>query len=167
MKSNQTRGIASLLLASFLYGFFGIYARLIGAEFDVFTQNLIRNIFVITLSALLIAIFKQKWRKISNKDIPWITAWVSSDIIFVITFFIAFNNLPIGTTLFLLYSGITITGYILGSFLLNEKLNRLKIIAIIITFIGLLFICGEQLNTIKAKFLLLGLLSGIVGGILL
>lgn len=165
MNNKQTRGIISLLSASFLYGFFGIYARIIGSEFDVFTQNWIRNILVIGLSLSLLVLFRQKWKKIRKKDILWIVSWIISDILFVITFFIAFNNLTIGTTLFLLYSGITVTGYIAGSFLLNEKLNATKLIAIIITIVGLLLICGEQIYTTKASFLLLGLMSGIVGGL--
>lgn len=161
----QSKGIGALLFASMLYGFFGIYARYIGSQFDVFTQNWIRNTFVISLTTLLIILFKQKWKKVKKKDAPWIIGWVICDILFVISFFIVFNNLSIGVTLFLLYSGITITGYVIGTFLLKEKLTRIKLAAIIISIFGLLLIYSGQISSTQIAMLMLGFASGIVGGL--
>lgn len=154
-----------LVSTTALYGLYGIYARIIALEFTVFTQNWVRNVFVLVLAIILTIIFKQHWRKIAKKDLPWILAWVLCDIFFVIAIFISFNNLSIGTALFLLYSGSTIAGYGAGSILLKEKLTKIKIIAILISLTGLTFIFIEQIHLINFLYLFLGLSTGLVAGL--
>lgn len=165
MHKNRLKGIGILFLTSALYGLYGIYSRLIALQFEVFTQNWIRNTFVLVACLLLIFFLKHKWKKVKRKDALWITAWILCDVLFVITLFIAFNNLTIGTTLFLLYSGITIAGYLAGSFLLKEKLTPLKLAAITSSVIGLLIIYGGQIHTTDILFLILGFMSGMIGGL--
>lgn len=165
MNNKQLKGIGILFFTTALYGLYGIYARLIALEFNVFTQNWVRNFFVLFLTIVLIFLFKQKWKKIAKKDVPWILGWVVCDILFVISLFISFNNLPVGTALFLLYAGSTIAGYFAGTFILKEKLTKVKIAAILFSVIGLLFIYGGQIHSTKIFFLILGFFAGIVGGL--
>lgn len=165
MSNKQLKGISLLFFTASLYGLYGIYARLIALQFDVFTQNWVRNVFVMFLAIVLIFLFKQQWKKIAKKDVPWIAGWVVCDILFVIALFISFNNLSIGTALFLLYSGSTIAGYAAGTFFLKEKLTKIKIAAIIFSVIGLLFIYGGQIHSTKIFFLMLGFFTGIIGGL--
>lgn len=164
MLNKKTQGIAILFLTSALYGLYGIYARFISLQFDVFTQNWVRNLIVVILTIILFFLFKQRWKKIEKKDIPWIAGWVGCDILFVIALFVSFNNLPIGTALFLLYSGSTIAGYIAGIFFLKEKLTKRKWVAILLSFIGLLLIYGEQIQVTNAFLIILGFFTGIIGG---
>src|SRR5438477_3453415 len=115
MNKERLQGTSILLLTTALYGLYGIYARLIALEFDVFSQNWVRNIFVMSLASVLIFLSGQRWIKIAKKDIPWIGGWILCDILFVIVFFITLNHLTIGAALFLLYSGSTISGYAAGT----------------------------------------------------
>lgn len=163
--NNHRKGVSLLVFTTALYGLYGIYARLIALEFNVFTQNWVRNAFVLLLTIIFTIVFKRKWRKIARKDVPWIAGWILCDILFVITIFISFNNLTIGTALFLLYSGSTITGYAAGTFLMKERLTKIKIIAILLSFIGLIFIFTGQIHLINPLYLFLGLFSGLVAGL--
>lgn len=165
MKNKHLKGIGLLFFTATLYGLYGIYARLIALEFNVFTQNWVRNFFVLLLAIVLIFLLKQKWKKIAKRDVPWIVGWVLCDIFFVISLFISFNTLSIGTALFLLYAGSTIAGYAAGTLLLKEKLTKIKIAAILFSVIGLLFIYGGQIHSTKIFFLILGFFAGIAGGL--
>lgn len=165
MQDKQTRGITVLFITAALYGLYGVYARLIALQFEVFTQNWVRNIFVLAVTVILIFLFRKRWKKIAKKDIPWISGWILCDILFVIALFISFNNLSIGMALFLLYAGSTIAGYFAGTVFLKEKLTKLKIAAILLSLIGLLFVYGGQINSPQIVFLLLGFLTGILGGL--
>lgn len=165
MQNKQTRGIIILFITAALYGLYGIYARLIALEFSVFAQNWVRNLLVLVFTFILFFLFKQHWKKISKKDTPWILAWILCDIFFVITIFISFNNLSIGTALFLLYAGSTIAGYFTGTIFLKEKLATLKVMAITLSFIGLFFVFGGQIHSANIIFLILGFFTGIVGGL--
>lgn len=163
--NNHIKGLSLLVVTTALYGLYGIYSRLIALEFNVFTQNWVRNVFVLLLTIIFIILFKQKWRKIAKKDVPWILAWVLCDIAFVIAIFVSFNSLSIGTALFLLYSGSTIAGYGAGTFLLKEKLTKIKATAILLSLSGLLFIFAEQVHLINLLYLLLGLSTGLIAGL--
>ena len=165
MDNKQLKGMSLLFFTATLYGFYGIYARLIALEFSVFAQNWVRNAFVMFLAIILFFFLKQKWKKIARKDVPWIAAWVLFDILFVIALFISFNTLSIGTALFLLYAGSTIAGYFAGTLLLKEKLTKIKIAAILLSIIGLIFIYGGQIHSTKIFFLILGFFTGVVGGL--
>ncbi len=165
MASNNVKGISLLFLTTAVYGLYGIYSRLIATEFAVFSQNWVRNVFVLFLAFFLMLILKQRWKKVVKKDILGISAWVLCDVLFVILIFTSFNSLAIGTALFLLYSGSTISGYLAGMILLKEKLTKLKIIAIIFSITGLLVIYGGQIDSTKPIFLFVGLLSGIIAGL--
>lgn len=165
MHNKQTRGISVLFITAALYGLYGVYARLIALQFEVFTQNWVRNIFVLAVTLILIVLFRRRWRKIAKKDIPWIGGWILCDILFVIALFISFNNLSIGTALFLLYAGSTIAGYFAGTVFLKEKLTKLKIAAILLSLIGLLFVYEGQINSPQILFLVLGFFTGILGGL--
>lgn len=163
--NSHVQGLSLLVLTTALYGLYGIYARFIALEFSVFSQNWIRNAFVLLLAILFAILLKQKWTKIAKKDAPWIGAWVLCDIIFVISIFISFNTLSIGTALFLLYCGSTIAGYSAGTFLLKEKLTKIKITAILLSFTGLLFIFFEQIQLINSTYIFLGFFTGLVTGL--
>jgi drug/metabolite transporter (DMT)-like permease len=165
MQNKKLQGISILFITTILYAFYGIYSRMIAQSFEVFTQNWVRNLFVLGITVILLLFAKKKWKKIKRKDAPWIGLWVLCDVLFVITLFIAFNNLSIGTTLFLLYSGITIAGYLAGTFLLKEKLTKIKIAAILLSVAGLIFIYGGQIQSTNTFFLILGFLSGLIGGL--
>lgn len=163
--NSHLKGLSLLLFTTVLYGMYGIYSRLIALEFNVFTQNWVRNFFVFLLAIIFATLLKQKWIKIAKKDIPWIAAWVMCDILFVIAIFISFNSLSIGTTLFLLYCGSTLAGYGAGTFLLKERLTRIKMVAILVSIIGLLFIFFGQIYLTNFLYLLLGLSSGLITGL--
>lgn len=165
MDNKQVKGMGALFVITALYGLYGIYSRLIALEFGVFSQNWVRNAFVLCLAILFLILGRKKWKKIEKKDAPWIAGRVICDIVFVITLFISFNNLLIGTALFLLYSGATISAYLAGTFLLNEKLTKVKIIAITFSFAGLFFIYAGHIHSTNTFYLFLGFLTGIFSGL--
>lgn len=153
-----------LALATFLFGMFGIYSRLIGQGFEVFAQNWIRNLFV-TLIALLAVFLSRKWTPLKKEDLPAIVGWVVCDTLITICLFLSFNHLPIGTALFLLYSGITVTGYLIGSFVLKEKMTLPKLLAIILSLTGLCIIFGFSLGKLQIAYVSTAIAAGVLGGI--
>ncbi len=156
------QGAGIILISTALYGLYGIYSRLIATGFTAFNQNWIRNVFVLILICIGILFFNRKWEKLNKKDIPWLLAWNGASVIWVIALFISFNTLSIGTALFLVYAGATITGYILGKVIFNESITIQKIIGILLSLIGLVFVFGGQIHSTSPLFLGIGLLSGVV-----
>ncbi len=162
MRINRAKGIGILFLCTAMYGLYGIYSRMMATQFEVFSQNWVRNVFVLSLAIIGILITSKKWQSIAKKDIKWITAWIACDVFFVIAIFISFNHIAIGTALFLLYAGATISSYIAGTVFLKEKLTILKVLAITLSLIGLCIIYGGQLQGGSIAYLILGFVTGIV-----
>ena len=55
----------------------------------------------------------------------------------LLLFTISVNNTKIANSVFLLYSGSIISSLLIGTFVLKEKLTSIKIIAIILSLVGL------------------------------
>ncbi|HUV42753.1 MAG TPA: DMT family transporter [Patescibacteria group bacterium] len=164
MSPKKNWAIISLVFATLLYGLYGVYSRLIGLDFGVFYQNFLRNLIVAVILIFYLSL-KKEWQRIKIKDIKWIIAWVFSGFIAIITIFIAFNKIPIGMALFIFYAGSIISGYLIGSLFFGEKLSRIKLFSIILTFIGLALIYSLNFEINKSKYLLFALIAGFSTGI--
>ncbi len=164
MLRKRNQAIGSLVTATLLYGLYGVYSRLIGLDFGVFSQNFARNLIVALILALYI-FSKRKWRKIRTEDVKWILTWVLSGFISIIAIFIAFNKIPIGTALFVFYAGSITGGYLVGSLFFNEKLSRIKLISIVLCFIGLALIYSLSFEIDNSTYILFALVAGFSTGL--
>lgn len=161
MKSHH-KGLTAIFIATAMYGLYGIYSRLIATGFSAFNQNWIRNIFVLCLACVGMLLTHKKWKNLSKKDLPWLISWNLSGAFLVILLFLSFNNMPIGTALFLLYAGGTIASYIGGAVFLKEQFTKTKIISVTLSLLGLIIVFYGQLQTTHFIYLLLGICTGIL-----
>lgn len=114
---------------------------------------------------ILLYPLRLKFKPILKEDLKWIIAWAvigSSSMIFL---FVAFNNLPIGTVYFLLYSVMIIVGYLSGSILYKEKLNAVKLIALLLAFLGMSLIYSLNIPKDKVIYAVFCLISGSMVGL--
>jgi len=157
---NQRIGVGSLLLATFLYGFFAILTRTIGFNLPIFFQNWTRSLIELILVSPLLLLFK-KWTKVKVKDFKWMLIRSVGGLFGFYGSYIAFLFIPIGTTYFVFYAGSTIGGYLIGKLLFKEKLNRIKIISLFLAFLGLIFIYLINFEGGKSLYIFLALISGL------
>jgi drug/metabolite transporter (DMT)-like permease len=153
------KGTIALLLAA-SYGMYGIYSRLIGGHFGEFTQSWTKNAIIISLLSIFL-IIKKSWKQIERNDWKWMILWPLSDVISIVLLYIAFNNLSIGTSYFLLYATMIIGGFIFGSLLYKEQVNKVKALSIILSLVGLSLIFSVEFSPGKFRFMIFGLLAGI------
>lgn len=134
--------------------------RFIGTDFGVFYPFVVRGLIIaMTLSVFLY--LTHSYKKISSKDYKWFLLMPISGITTFITIFIAINHITIGTTLFLHYASLTITGFILGNLFFKEKLNQVKSVSLFLSIVGLLLIFSAPRLQEDLLYLLLALLSGV------
>lgn len=162
MRQNQSRGIISLIFGALLFSLWGVFPRLIGMDFGIFFQVLAREL-IILLILLPFFLWRREWLKIGRKDYPWFLGMSLSGFFSVVTAFVAFNNLGVGTTFFVFYSSSTLAGYFLGRWLFQERLTPVKIISLFICLAGLLVIFSFSPAGDNLFYLLLALLSGLGG----
>lgn len=126
------KGELSLVFATLIYGLYGVFSRMIGIDFGLFTQSTIRNLIVVVISFLIVRKYRL-WKTPQKQDWPWIIMWVCGDLAATIGIFIAFNKIPIGISYLLFYAGSITAGIAIGSIFFKEKINHLKIISLVLS----------------------------------
>lgn len=164
MKNSQL-GTISLFISAFLYGFYGIFSRLIGSAFGDFNQNWIRNLIVLVLITLVIIANKTQLKKIQKEDTKWLLLWFLSGSWITILTFIAFNHIQITTVYLALYASMITSGFISGKIFFKEKLDLSKKLSLLLCFVGLLIIYKLSIQPSEVFFVLLTLISGFMTGI--
>jgi drug/metabolite transporter (DMT)-like permease len=166
MKDVQTtKGASALIFAALVYGSFGSLTRLIGLDFGAFAQNAFRNVFVVLMVLSYFLFAGKRFSKFRKKDIKWIISWGLIGSINMILLFISFNNLAIGTTYFLFYTGLISSGLMTGKLLFNEKMTFKKFLSLFLLLAGLLLIYSLDITSDTSIFLVFAVIAGITVGI--
>lgn len=162
--NKKSSGLFALFIATAIYGLYGSFSRLIGLNFGVFSQNLIRNFLVIAIS-IAIVLLLGSWKTIRRSDRKWLFIWVLSSLSTTFGSFIAFNKLAIGTTYFLFHAGMMLGGYIIGKIVFGEVLNRIKVLSLFLILIGLSIIFSISLTSNLLLWAVIAFISGASTGV--
>ncbi len=160
INNTQFSGILSLLTATFIYGFYGVLSRYMGFTIPLYYQSGIRAI-VAAIMFLLLLISLGKWQSVGKRDFLWIFSRGFFGEVAIIGFFAAVNFLQVGTVYFIFYAGSTLGGYALGRLLFQERLTTVKILALLLSFIGLYLIYSVTVDNTKAIYIVISILSGV------
>lgn len=162
---NSSKGFLALILATFLYAFYGVLSRVVGIDFGIFFLGWTRSLFV-ALIAFCYFLFAKHWIAIYKKDYKWFAAMGSFGIAAFLTIFVAFNHLPIGVAIFTYFASSTIASYYIARFLFKEKFTTRKILLLITSLAGLFLLFYDRFQSGGTiTFLLLAFFSGIAGAV--
>ena len=161
-KQIKLKGTMYILLSALFFGTYGIWSKMMSGVFDDFFQSWTRSLIVIAIM-LPIAIVTKKLIKIDKKDIKWYLIYAVPGAMGVPTLYYAFTKLSVGTTLLLFYSALTISTYIYGILVFKEKMDKVKIVSLILGIIGLIVM--YSLNLSEGLFpMLIATISGLCAG---
>lgn len=161
----KNTGAILVIIAGIAWGMISIFVRKFNsANFDTWDIMFYRSWVSVLLLFVYFLVTDRRLLKISIKDI-WMFLGTG---IFSLTFFTYcyFNSIvELGTSVavVLLYTS-PIFVLIMSVFFFHEKMNRYKLLAVIMTFAGCIFVTGilggDSTNTITFKGLLMGLGAG-------
>ena len=154
------KGELALLTAATLYGFIGVFSRIISFNIPLFFQAWSRNVLAVLLIFGVIKIFGG-WKKLKPGDFKWFALRSLGGFISFLAFYIGFIYLDFSTNYFISYAAATITGYLLGYLFFKEKLNQVKLISLGLSIIGLFLIFRVNLDLDKTIYLILSAVAGI------
>lgn len=164
MNLKPYRGIILIIATSFFYGLQGIFFRLIGNNLGIFYPFVIRG-FIIASILFIFIYFSKGFKNIKSHDYKWFLLMPLSGIVSFITVFIAYNNLTIGTVLFIFFAAFAISGFVLGYLLFKEKLNKIKAISLALSLAGLFLVFFGTYSGGNLLFLSLSAISGVATSI--
>lgn len=162
-RSEETKGIFSLIAATFVYGFFGVLTRTVGFEIPVFYASALRA--VVSLLILAVPLFGRKlWKPVKRADWPWFFLRSVGGFFGFIGSYVSFYYIPLGTAYFIFYGGSTVAGYFFGRLLFAEKLTRIKILSLIFALAGLLLIYAQSIGGGNLLYMALAFIGGVGTG---
>ncbi len=159
MTSKRTLGAGALIGAAFTYALFGLLIREMARMFSDTGQVGFRFILVFIILAAYGLFIRKPVALRGNVLFRSISLGVAF-LGVVLLFTYSVNNTTIANSVFLLYGGSIITSLLIGTIVLKEKLTNIKIIAIVLSLIGLYMYSGSLIT------LSIGAVTGVVAGIL-
>lgn len=155
-------GAGILLTTAVIWSFFGILVRLLGYNIPFFYGGLVRNLAAaLILSGILW--YSKQYKPLTRHDLLWAIARTTIGMMSMVGNFAGFVYLPMGTAYFINFGGSIIGGFLLGRVLFGERLTPLKILSLVIAFIGMTMVYQVSFNPELVKYMIIIFLSGIAG----
>jgi drug/metabolite transporter (DMT)-like permease len=163
-RNTQLKGSFYILLSSFFFGTYGVWARLIGTSLDNLFQVWVRSLLILVVIVPITVITKQ-FKPVKHRDMPWIVLYTGAGALTVAPIFYAYNIIGIGSATLLFYASLTIISYLSGIISFGEKMTLIKIMSLILALAGLVFIFNLSVagNTTLAAFA--AIIAGSAAGI--
>jgi drug/metabolite transporter (DMT)-like permease len=138
--SKKSLGFLALVAAAVIYSTFGIWMRLLGNELGAYQTTALANIFAAIISLVIVLIQKKKIileKNLNYKNLSLFILVVPAAIIF---YNFSVMNTKLATATFALYAASFIVSFLVGRLIFKEKISKLKVIALLIAFVGLSFL---------------------------
>jgi drug/metabolite transporter (DMT)-like permease len=154
------KGIKYMIIASIISAFSGLSVKIL-TQNDINSMEavLFRNLFGLVI--ILYLIFKNPPKSTGGAKILLLTRGFTG-LLGIIAFFYTIGSLPLGTAITLNKTS-PIFGAIFSFLLVNEKLKKHQILALLVGFVGVAFI--TRIDTVINADMLYGLLGGVLAGI--
>lgn len=159
----STYGVLLILVASLLFGSYGVWAKLIGGDMGVFFQGWSRGLII------AVALFPfLYWRglivPIQKADWKWLTVFLAFTSLTQAPLFYAFTHMDIGSATLLFFVSMLLTMYLVGFFFLDEKITAVKIVSFVLACVGMYLIFSFSLVAFTLLAALMAMLNGVASG---
>ncbi|MCA9378915.1 DMT family transporter [Candidatus Dojkabacteria bacterium] len=160
----KNKGFWSLLLAGFIYAVFGVLIRGLDAMFTDLGQTWARSLVTVLIAFMIILIRRNSLRIPKGRRLSLLVFSLTWSLI-VITFTYAINHAKIASVVAMLYVGSVSTSFALGVLVLKEKASNRKLLAMLVIFLGLVFLAYPFDFGEESLGLAMGLVSGMLEGL--
>lgn len=157
------KGYSLILLSALMFGTYGVWSRLMGANFAPFYQAWVRSV-IIMLIMLPFMLKSKSFKKIERQDWPQVAVFVVFCICTQVPLYFAFNHAPIGSVQLIFYATYIITAYLFGKFYLGEVITKIKLLAVALALVGLVIVFGVAVLSFAPLGLALAALNGVASG---
>lgn len=154
------KNAASLLMAGLIYASFGVWIRLLSKDMTDIQQMMFRYFFAALFALFMIALLKQRIFFSKVKVFPLIAFTVAFPIELYL-FVVAALKINLSTMIFAFYGASLVFSLIFGIIIFRERLSRIKVVCMLLTLVGFLFL-GYPLSHVLS----LGFLAAVISGIL-
>jgi len=145
MKRDTAKGIAAIGIAATIYAFTGVFIRfLTGLELNVYSINFVELIIGLPLILLVARLGREKIQRPTSQECLWLSLIGLCQFGATMALFYAYNLTTIANVEFLHYTFPLLTA-VGAALFLKERLNKWKLIALVLSGAGLALILNPEL----------------------
>jgi len=165
MKSHRPSvlGYSIILVSTVLFGSYGVWAKLMGPIFSPFYQAWVRSLIIIAIM-LPFMIAGKSFRKIERQDWRPLGLYVAFCVCTQVPLYYAYNHAPLGTVNLIFYSMFVIAAYAVGRFYLGETITKVKLLSMLMAFVGLAITFDVSVLSFAPLGLALAAFNGVASG---
>lgn len=156
------KGSLYIVISALLFGSYGVWSRMIEDSFGYFSQAWSRGL-LLFLFCLIIGHLSGKFKKILRKDLKWFFLIALCGGLNQAPYMFGFENLPIGSATLLFYVALVFGGYLVGVLIMGELLDRIKIISLVLSIIGIIFLYRFTLDQSQLLSAIMVIIAGLMG----
>lgn len=156
---NEIKGSLAVLGTALAYGSYGVWAKLIGTDFQLFFQTYSRAI-IAWLIVVAIVIYLKDWKKVRSAYDYKILFLIAGFGIFTQLIYYAYLKLGIGLASILYFFAILVIQFFIGYFIYKEKITFIKLSSLLLSCLGVYLIFRDD----TFGFELLAIVVAIVAG---
>lgn len=141
---NQNLGVLALLLTALIFGFFGVFARMIGDELPFLYQSGSRALACSFIFALSSCFFRESWNYPNAKLLSLLAIRSLSGCLSYFGFFWGSIYLNIGTSFFVYFGSTILLSFLFANFIMREALTRIKVFSMLLALLGIFLLSSEK-----------------------
>lgn len=162
--NKNTKGSLYILTSALFFGTYGVWSKLMGHAFGEFTQAWTRGLGLL-IFVVLIGKLKKLFKPIPKQDYIWFLLIALAGGLNQAPYYFGFQNLHVGTATLLFYTALVFGGYLIGKIFFNEHINKIKLISLFISLIGMTIIYRLSLTPSQILPATLTIIAGFMGAI--
>lgn len=162
-KMSYLKGIIYVFLSAIAFASYGVWSKLLGEGFGVFFQGWVRSAIVLAI-LIPIVYFTGNWKKMERKDWKWLSVPVLFGIFTQAPLYYAYIHAGIGIATVLFFAMFLLTSYIVGWFVVKEKMNYIKITSFLLAVLGLFITFGFSIKEFSLIALSMAAVNGVASG---
>lgn len=157
------KGYLMILASSVLFATYGVWSKIMGDDFGIFYQGWVRALIVLILLTPFL-VWKKAFVHIRKEDFKWLAIFIGFTIFTQVPLYYGFIKTGVGAAILMYYAMFIITSYIVGRFIIGEKITPIKLLSLMLAFGGMALVFNVSLMTFSALGLLMAAANGIASG---
>jgi drug/metabolite transporter (DMT)-like permease len=158
-------GAGFVVLASLVYGSYGVWTKLMGDYFGIFTQAVFRAGIVVLFLMLLAIGRKQLSRLYWRRDALLIIFLLISDLLIPAPIYYAVNKVGVGLAMGIAYAGAVLGAFFFGWLLSRERYTQDKWLSTVFGIVGLWLVFSPNIQAFGLLAMVAALASGLGSGL--
>ena len=162
MISDKSKGYSTILFSTFLYGWYGVFVKILGDKIPIFYQSSVRNLLTVCVLLVLVYIGGNRILAPHRRDAMRILLRGLVGSLSFFLSFVAFQHLSIALAYLAFYGGMLSGGFTLGYIFNKEKLTMLKAASLVLAFVGIVLAFVYRIQQVAdVSYVLLIFVAGI------